>query len=601
VGRKQKKTTSRNKARSREVANNPRMQKLAAEVEVLVHKATFHHQRGEYPAAMGFYRQALKIQPTNVTALNNLGLIRKALGEPRVAEEIIRMAVNLQPNNADFHFNLGNTMREDNRFPAAIAEYNIALNLNPKHFKSLLNAGDCLRIMGEYEAANEAFSKAMKLRPDDKYVKLNKANLFLETGDGDKAAEMYQELIKVDPDDAKLYSNCGAAYKQVGKLKEAGECFRKSVDIDPNMVGAIYNAVSLDKVKQDDPWFELLNKVKQNPRLALHEKSGLCFSMGKMYHDVGSYDEAFMNYREGNALRDQLSARLNRRFDAEAHQKTTSDIINAYPPEQFKNIRPIGALGDDEYTPIIIVGMPRSGTTLTEQILASHPMVSGAGELSDLGDMSREIDKRDHNDEERLPYPQNIELLDEERAIELASRYLARLRELCGDSARVVDKMPGNFNYLGFIAHLFPGAKLIDCRRDPIDNCLSCYMQNFSRRHEYSNNLEHLAIAYKEYERIMGHWNEHLPIPIYRSQYEDLVENHEESMRKLLEFCELEWDDSVLEFYKTKRNIQTASVVQVRQPLYTTAINRWKKYEKHLKPLIEGLGLQDKEKVAAAG
>ena len=219
--------------------------------------------------------------------------------------------------------------------------------------------------------------------------------------------------------------------------------------------------------------------------------------------------------------------------------------------------------------------------------------------MSDIIDLAHSIDKSE-NVEERLPYPQNIELLDEARAIELASRYLARLRELCGDSPRVVDKMPGNFNYLGFIAHLFPAVKIIDCRRDPIDNCLSCFMQNFSRRHEYSNDLGHLAIAYKEYERLMDYWNEHLPIPIYRLQYEDMVENHEESVRKLLEFCELEWDDSVLEYYKTKRNVQTASVVQVRQPLYTSAINRWKKYEKHLKPLIKGLGLEDKEEVAAA-
>ena len=243
--------------------------------------------------------------------------------------------------------------------------------------------------------------------------------------------------------------------------------------------------------------------------------------------------------------------------------------------------------------------MPRSGTTLTEQILASHPMVSGAGELPDIADLIHSIDDREN--EETLPFPQSVELLTVERAIELASRYLARLGELCPGSPRVVDKMPGNFSYLGFIAHLFPCAKIIDCRRDPIDNCLSCYMQNFSRRHEYSNDLGHLAVAYNDYLRIMDYWNEHLPITIFRLQYEDLVENHEESVRKLLAYCELEWDDAVLEFYKTRRNVQTASVVQVRQPLYTSAINRWKHYEKHLKPLIEGLNLPDHQQAASGG
>lgn len=588
----QKQTVSR-------AANDPRVRAMAAQIGKMMQKATVHHQRKEFPAAMQIYRRVLTIQPTNVMALNNLGLIRKALGEPRVAEEVIRMAVNLQPKNADFHFNLGNAIREDNRFPTAVAEYRIALKLNPEYFKAYLNLGDCLRIMAEYEAASEAFTKAMELRPDDNDVKLNQANLLLEMGDGEKASEMYQEIIKVRPEEARLYSNCGTAYKQVGKLKAAAECFRKAVDIDPNMVSAIYNAVNLDKMEKNDPWFELLNNLKQNPRMALHEKTGLCFALGKMSNDIGEYDEAFINFREGNALRDQQSARLNRRFIPERHKQTTDDIMRAYSPEQLKKIRPIGALGDDEYTPIIIVGMPRSGTTLTEQILATHPMGAGAGELPDIGDLSREIDTRDNDDEDFLPYPQNIDLLTEERAVELATRYLARLRELCGDSARVVDKMPGNFNYLGFIAHLFPGAKLIDCRRDPIDNCFSCYMQNFSRRHEYSNNLKDLVFVYKEYERIMEYWNENLPMPVYRVQYEDMVEDHEASVRKLLDFCELEWDKSVLEFYKTKRNVQTASVVQVRQPLYKSAINRWKHYEKHLKPLIEGLGAPQGKEAAA--
>lgn len=595
MSRKRKKTTSRSPTQKpKSAANDARVRAMVAKVGKLMKQATDHHQRREYSSALGCYRQVLTIQPMNTMALNNLGLIRKALGEPRVAEEIIRMAVNLDPKNPDFHFNLGNTLREDNRFPAAIEEYRIALRLNPEYFNAWLNLGDCLRIMADYDTASQAFSRAMQLHPDNSDVKLNQANLFLEMGDGEKAASMYQEIIKIKADDARLYSNCGTALKQIGKLREAADFYRQAVNIDPNMVGAIYNAVNLDKTEADDPWFELLNNLKQDPRVALHEKAGLCFALGKMYDDIGEYDTAFINYRDGNALRDQQAARLNRKFVAEKHRQVNDAIINTYSPQQFKKVRPLGALGDDEFTPIIIVGMPRSGTTLTEQILASHPRVSGAGELPDIAELAARIDPRDDH-QERLPYPQNVELLDEARAIELASRYLARLRELCADSPRVVDKMPGNFNYLGFFAHLFPAAKIIDCRRDPMDNCLSCYIQNFSRRHEYSNDLTQLAFVYKEYERIMDYWNKHLPVKIFRSQYEDLVENNEESVRKLLQFCELDWDDGVLEFYKTKRNIQTASVVQVRQPLYKSAIRRWKHYEKHLKPLIDGLGIQDQE------
>lgn len=560
---------------------------LRTRISKLMQEAVQYHQRQDFPAAIRRYREVLRLHPVNVGALNNLGLLRKSMGEPRVAEEILRMAVNLEPRNPEFHYNLANTLRDDNRLLDAITEYQVALKLAPQNFKALLNLGDSYRILGNYDMAAKQFEKASQLEPDDMDLQMNMANLYMEMGDGQRASTMYQSIIQHKPDDARLYSNCGTAFKQIGDLTKAAQFYRKAVEIDPKMVGAIYSAVNMEKTLPDDPWFELLNNHKQDPRIPLNEKIGLHFALGKMYADIGAYDESFANYRDGNALRNQQSGRINRRFVPKNHTQMVNAVIESYPPERLQNIRTPGALGDDEYTPILIVGMPRSGTTLTEQILASHPLVRGAGELPDLARLASEIDNREIEAAERLPYPQNIQLLDEARSIKLASVYLARLRELCPDVPHVVDKMPGNFSYLGFFVNMFPAAKIIDCRRDPIDNCLSCYLQNFSRGHEYSNDLEHMVYAYREYERLMEYWNNNLPVKIYRSQYEDMVENNEESIRKLLEYCGLEWNDAVLEFYKTPRNIQTASVVQVRQPLYKTSINRWKRYEKHLKLLIE--------------
>ncbi len=585
-----KKNTRNNSREDNFGENSPeKNMELRSKIEKMLEEAFNYFQIQDFPAAIIRYRQVLKLHPVNTRALNYLGLIRKSMGEPRVAEELFHMAVNLRPNNPEYRYNLGNCLRDDSRFMDAIKEYHDLLKIDPKHFNAWLNLGDSYRLLGDYQKASEMFESARKLNPDDCFLKMNIANLCMEMGEAKKASVMYEDILKERPKDSRIYANCATAYKQIGKFKEAVEYYRKAVDIDPKMVGAIYSAVNIDKTQPDDPWFDILNRLKQDHRLQLNDKIGLYFALGKMYGDIGAYDESFTNYRDGNVLRNELSGRINRRFLPENFKRMNDSVLNSYSPEQLSKIRKPGILGDDEYTPIFIIGMPRSGTTLTEQILSSHPKVQGVGELSDIFTLAAEIDNRNVDKRERLPYPQNVELLDEDRAVKLASVYLARLRELAPGYQHVVDKMPGNYAFLGFIVNLFPAAKIIECRREPIDNCLSCYIQNFSRGHEYSNDLSDMAFAYKEYERIMNYWHENLPVKIYRCQYEDIIENHESSVRKLLEYCELEWDDAVKEYYNTPREIQTASVVQVRQPLYNTSIKRWEKYKKHLKPLIEEL------------
>jgi hypothetical protein len=248
-----------------------------------------------------------------------------------------------------------------------------------------------------------------------------------------------------------------------------------------------------------------------------------------------------------------------------------------------------GELGVSSELPVFIVGMPRSGTSLVEQILASHPSVMGAGELRDIGRCAERLKTRLNSTED---YPACLVELDQETASELAEQYLERLKSICTDEIRVTDKMPGNFLRLGLVAMLLPGARVIHCRRHPLDVCLSCYFQDFIRRSglSYAFDLQNLGEYHTQYAKLMEHWRHVLPLRLLEVDYEQLVDEPEKMSRHLVEFCGLPWDPACLEYHKTQRNVWTASSWQVRQPIYTQSVGRWKHYETYLQPLKNALG-----------
>jgi hypothetical protein len=254
--------------------------------------------------------------------------------------------------------------------------------------------------------------------------------------------------------------------------------------------------------------------------------------------------------------------------------------MGAFTPAFFAERR--GVFGSPSDVPVFIVGMQRSGTTLTEQIAASHPQVYGAGELEHIRRIAGMI---------KIGRPEStVRQLTSADSLALAGDYLRKVREIGGDALRIVDKMPHNFQYLGLIAILFPKARIIHCTRDPMDNCVSCFTQSFTGHHGYNTDLRQLGLYYREYRRLMDHWRRVLPIPMLEIDYEEMVADQETQSRRLIDFLGLDWDPACLNFHETDRSVQTASRWQVRQPIYKTSVKRWKDYEKHLGPLKKALG-----------
>ncbi len=304
----------------------------------------------------------------------------------------------------------------------------------------------------------------------------------------------------------------------------------------------------------------------------------LNFTLARALDAEDKYEEAFRYLERGNRLKAA-------QFDPEAHRQVVDRIIHTFSAEFFEARH---GWGDLSRLPILIVGMPRSGTTLVEQILASHPDVTAGGELTYLNELSKQLAA----DIPALEYPEAIAAASATQINALGEEYVRQLAMLSRGLPRVTDKLPPNFMRLGLIALCLPAAKVIHVRRHPFDTCLSIYFQNFEHEHAYAWDLTHLGAYYREYERLMDHWRRVVPLQTLEVQYEALVDNQEKLTRELLEYCDLSWDDRCLRFWETKRAVDTASLWQVRQPMYTRSVERWRHYESHLGPLRKARGVE---------
>ncbi|HHH42543.1 MAG TPA: sulfotransferase family protein, partial [Gammaproteobacteria bacterium] len=327
---------------------------------------------------------------------------------------------------------------------------------------------------------------------------------------------------------------------------------------------------------------ELLERCLQRyrPAEAAHHIA-LLFELGSLYDRVGDYDTAFDTYRKANEARHQV---LDMHFDADTHSAYVNAIIsNCSRPLLSRHAH----CGNSSTVPVFIVGVPRSGTTLVEQILSNHPQVHGAGELTAIKEI---VDALPGISATTQPYPGCLDSITDQGLASAGSEYVAGLTALNGSVRRITDKMPANFMHLGLIQMLLPRARVIHCRRDPLDTCLSYYFHDFSSPHSYSYRLEDLAVYYQNYLRLMAHWRTVLDIQLLEVQYEDLVSNQESTSRELVEFCGLDWDDACLSFHENRRAVATTSYDQVRKPMYTSSVGRWKNYRAQLQPLISALG-----------
>lgn len=574
--------------------------------EALHFQGLLYHQSGRHQIASSHIERSLSLRPRNTQFLANAGLVFQALGNWGKAAEIYQKLTEFTPLDDKAWYNFGLALQETGKIDQAEKAYRKATELeqtNSEYWKNLglvllkmQRSGDledaliCFRkvtvlnkndtegfnnlsivfgLLGDRDAALEAAQEAIKLDPHSWQPWLNLAQLYLRNDEVDEALAVYQKGIELAADKDKFNFTIGHTLNMLGKFDTATTFFKRAYEKTPWDLGILSQFINHQTFPTvDDP---LLLKARTAVDEASDESSAvasLCFSLGKILDKFEQYESAFEYYHRGNRLR---AKSLN--FKPETHRKYIDSIIDRYNIHSIKSKR---ILGNPSEMPIYIVGMPRSGTTLTEQIIASHPLVAGGGERGFWSEVEKATDSNDTCEFNTIESIANACLED-----------LGKVKIQNKQPIRVTDKMPHNFLRVGMIHTTFPNARIIHVRRHPIDNCLSIFFQNFRDDHAYAFDLEHLSFYRREYERLMQHWRELMPSDRYfEFDYEDLVADQEGMSRKLLEFCGLEWDDACLNFHENKRAIKTASIWQVRQKIYSSSVERWRHYQPYISPLL---------------
>ncbi|MCZ6643606.1 MAG: tetratricopeptide repeat protein [Gammaproteobacteria bacterium] len=615
----------------------------ATDLEQKLQDARQLHSGGQLPQAERLYRQILKVAPSHPEALHYLGVIGLQVGRNEDAVTLIGKVLDLQPDNYNAMVNLGNGLQALGRIDEAIKSYQQALALQPKSAAIHSNLGNALMAKGEigraierYEAAlvfdpeltetrrnlagslltqgqpDEALHHIMiaaNANPDAIEVQLSMGNILQELGRHDDAIACFTAVSEAQPDAAPVHCNLGNVLKDVGRLFDATEHYEKALELDPNYAEAHYclgrmrqylgdneeassefrKAISFDRhctkawraitelTRQalTDAEIKTVGTALESEDYSSEQRLHLEFALGKSCEDSGLHATAAEHYRRGNRLcRNRIAYSLEQDQNVFEHVKAT---FNERFFDQWANA------GSTDATPLFVVGMPRSGSTLVEQILASHPSVHGGGELSLLPQAIAR----------RFPLANGI---DYTAALATASQadfdfvaesYLATQLKLAPDSERISDKLLINFLNIGLIHVLFPNACIIHCVREARDTCFSIYKRIFGARgHHYAYDLEELGRYYNEYAKLMVHWEDVLPGRVHQVCYESLVQEQEPTTRELLEFCELSWDPACLEFHRSERPVVTHSASQVREPIFRDSIGAWRPYETSLAPLL---------------
>lgn len=429
---------------------------------------------------------------------------------------------------------------------------------------------------GRNEEARALYRQILEEKPTDVSVTHLLGLTYLSDPDWRQGIALIEQVIKLRPKMPVYHFNLGVGWRDHGEFEAARSSFRRAIDLKADYGEAWHAWVQTQKYSEGGAD---LDHIREQLGRQLDDGSRCFFSFaaGKICDDIGAYDEAFQHYQRGNQL--NKGRWLEREYvDCIEQIKSTFSAALLAARSEW------GVAGS---SPIFIVGMPRSGSSLAEQILASHPQVFGAGELQDIPSIAKDMGERITPAQ---PYPQCIPFLPPHLFAGLGRAYLTRIAGLVqAPGLRSVDKLPLNFLHVGTIRLLFPDAKIIHTRRDPLDTCLSCYFQKFSRHHEFCNNLETLGRYCRQYQDLMAHWRSVMPGQIFELDYESLIVDPEQTARALLDFCELPWDENCLAFANTRRRVATASSWQVRQPLYSSSSGRWRHYEKYLAPLVSAL------------
>lgn len=504
------------------------------DMTALLAEAEGHFTNAAYAQAERAYERVLLADPRNVAARVGLGGVFYKQGRLQEAEAEVRRALAIRPDSPEAHSNLGAVLQAHARYYEAEQSLRRALKLKPAFLDARLNLGSVLSLLGRYREAQSSF----------------------------------EQVLRVDSRNPAALIALGRNYALQGDFAEAETLFKRALDIDPKRPRALAGLVELRRMtRADAEWLKAAEACAASG-LGFIEEATIRFAIGKYYDDVGDFERAFASYRRAN----ELAKATARPYDPTARAALVDDLIRVYSSDVLS--RP-HAHASDSQRPVLVTGMPRSGTSLVEQIIAAHPDAHGAGELDYW---ARAV----HKDQAAL----RSDLVDQALARKLVTGYLRELSVHWSDGQRVVDKTPVNADYLGLIHTLFPRARIIYVRRDPIDTCLSCYFQNFSLALNFTKDLADLADYYRQHQRLIAHWRRALPAgTMLDVPYEELVADQETWTRRILEFLGLPWDPRCLDFYRAERSVSTASYWQVRQKMYASSVGRWRNYAKFVGPL----------------
>jgi tetratricopeptide (TPR) repeat protein len=593
-------------------------------------------RRGNCAAALHPAKKAAELSPNDADAHNNLGFTLSMLNNSHEAEASFRHALKLKPDFAGAHYNLGNTLNAQKRWMEAEACFRQTVRIAPNFFNAHYHLGNTLNEQGRWADAEASFRRTLSLKPDFAIAHHNLGNSLMAQGKLPQAQASYRRALEITPQFVEAHCSLGNALKECGQLTEAEACcrhavllnpafaaahyilgnalyeqgrhleaersYQRALEIKPNYVDALVGlgdvgagqgrfadaevfyrrALTIEpqlctawaaiagirKMTADDADWMKCAEVIVERGLPKRQESTMRYAMGKFCDDLQNFDRAFKHYQRAN----ELVKAYGGKYDRQQHMRDVDQLCQTYHRERV--CRP-HAGASASARPVFIVGMPRSGTSLIEQIMASHPAIFGAGELTFWTQALA-----------RHRSAVYAGKLDETFIRQLAEDCLHNLSNFSADALRVVDKMPVNFSMLGLIHAVFPNARILHVQRNPVDTCLSIYFQNFGPSYTYANDLENLAHYYREYHRLIAHWRATLPAEIFMDvPYEALIDDQQNWSRKIIEFMGLEWDDRCLDFHKTERKVATSSKWQVRQKIYTSSKERWRNYEQFVGPL----------------
>lgn len=519
---------------------------------------------GHFHQAEALYRQVLIVDPVNRDALQTLVAMCLKEGRMDQAEQDLARLTRAWPEDANYCSAYANVLAGRGKIDAAIACYETLFQHKPRLADSRYNFALLLKQAGRYEAALEQYQKALSSGVSNREEVFSNISVVLsELNRHDEAQTALEKALAINSRYEPALYNLALLHEERGRRDEARKLLRRILKRNPAHVDALARLAHGKRITDpSDPTFSRLHDALAQPELNANARETLLFSLGKVHDDCGRFDEAFDYYRQANLLSQHRSGA----YDRAAQEALTARLMDSWSNDWLEDVQPVS-----DARLIFICGMFRSGSTLLEQMLASHPALTAGGEIAFFN--------------EHAPLPLALDEMNGMRLHQLGGAYLEHLNDLFGDTTGIINKRLDNFLYVGLIHGMFPNARFLNTRRQPLDNCLSVYFQQLAEHFEYANELVDIGHYYSQYRQLVAHWRKLFPASIIDVDYDELVKDPEAILKTALAFIGLDWDPACLAFYESDNRVRTASVWQVRQPLHPGSSGRWRNYENQLAEL----------------